>query len=258
YILSAATFTHGWHPETINSIVPGSWSIAVEFTFYLTLPFLFKLINNKEKGILFLIFTLIINYFINGWIYQYWAGFYPKEQLYLVWGISYYGFFNQLPVFASGIVLFHFFKGHTFNNQKLTSLLYILLSVFLMIAADNWVYQKYTGKIVIYAVAFAFLIYALANNSFSFFVNPVTKFTGKLSYSMYFIHFAVLNYFVRYDFFGLSGFKTFGTFIALLIVFISTMIIAVITYNLVEKKGIALGRYVIKKIDSGGASENLK
>ena len=38
--ISTFLFLHGWHPATINSIVPGGWSIAAEFGFYLLFPLL--------------------------------------------------------------------------------------------------------------------------------------------------------------------------------------------------------------------------
>ncbi len=34
---ATATFTHGWLPTSINSVVPGGWSIAVEMTFFAAL-----------------------------------------------------------------------------------------------------------------------------------------------------------------------------------------------------------------------------
>ena len=37
--LSTMTFTHGWNPRWINQVLPGGWSIAVEMTFYLMVPF---------------------------------------------------------------------------------------------------------------------------------------------------------------------------------------------------------------------------
>lgn len=251
YLLTAATFTHGWHPETINGMVPGSWSIAVEFTFYLALPFLFKMINSKERAILFLIFACILNYFISAFIHDYWVKFYPNEQLYLVEGLTFHGFFNQLPTFAVGIFLFHAIKENLFNKSKLASGVLIIFSAFIMFAyTDYCSYNNYIGQLVIYAVAFALLTFALANNSFTLFVNPVTRFTGKISYGMYFIHFAVLNFFARFHFWGLSQYKVYGTLVALIIVFLSTMIIATITYYLVEKKGIALGSFIISRIEN--------
>ncbi|MCX5882897.1 MAG: acyltransferase family protein, partial [Deltaproteobacteria bacterium] len=40
FVPLTALFLHGFHPETITSVVPGGWSIAVEMNFYLVLPLL--------------------------------------------------------------------------------------------------------------------------------------------------------------------------------------------------------------------------
>jgi len=37
-VATTALFVHGFHPQTINSVVPGGWSIAVEMTFYAVFP----------------------------------------------------------------------------------------------------------------------------------------------------------------------------------------------------------------------------
>lgn len=52
-IVTAATFTHGWLPETINGVVPGGWSIAAEATFYLTFPVILLLIGRPRLFALF-------------------------------------------------------------------------------------------------------------------------------------------------------------------------------------------------------------
>jgi exopolysaccharide production protein ExoZ len=40
-VIMTATFTHGFWPDTISSLVHGGWSIAVEMTFYLFFPLIF-------------------------------------------------------------------------------------------------------------------------------------------------------------------------------------------------------------------------
>lgn len=37
-VATIALFVHGFHPQSINSVVPGGWSIAVEMTFYAVFP----------------------------------------------------------------------------------------------------------------------------------------------------------------------------------------------------------------------------
>jgi peptidoglycan/LPS O-acetylase OafA/YrhL len=38
HVAVTAAFLHGWHPETIDSVVPGGWSIAVESSFICSCP----------------------------------------------------------------------------------------------------------------------------------------------------------------------------------------------------------------------------
>ena len=45
HILMPGFFLNGWHPEYINSVVPGGWSVAVEMTFYLMFPLLVFIIR---------------------------------------------------------------------------------------------------------------------------------------------------------------------------------------------------------------------
>jgi peptidoglycan/LPS O-acetylase OafA/YrhL len=251
YVLSAIAFMHGWHPESLDSVVPGGWSIAVEFNFYLLLPFLFKILKNKERAILFFIFASVINVFISGWMSNYWSTQYPPEQKYLVWGMSYYGFFNQLPVFAIGITLFHIFKEDHFNKKGSTSIVLILLSALIMLAFMNYnIDSAYISRITVYTVAFALLTWALANKKNFIFVNPLTILTGKVSYSMYFIHFVVIDYLLRFSFFHkLANYKGTGSFIAIILVYSITLCIALVTYRIIEKNGIKLGGFIIKKIE---------
>ena len=44
-----ATFMHGFWPDSINSIVPGGWSIAVEISFYALFSYLILKIGNKKN-----------------------------------------------------------------------------------------------------------------------------------------------------------------------------------------------------------------
>lgn len=250
YIIATATFTHGWHPETYSSVVPGGWSIAVEFTFYLCLPFLFRIINSKEKAILFFIFSCFLNYEISEKIRQYWAAIYPEQQYYLVHGTWFNGFFNQLPVFAIGIFLYTFLKDHKFSGSKLTTATYIILAFFIMLAFTDYAsWHNYLSQLTAYGLAFGLIIYALANKPIKLFVNPLSKFAGKISYSMYIIHFAVIEFFTIRNFLGLSSLGNIGTVIAIMLVMAITMIAATITYHLIEKPGIALGSKIIAAIE---------
>ena len=59
-ILSTFFFVNGVNPYWITSIVPGGWSIAVEMTFYATLPFIFNKIKTLTQAIWFTVISLVI------------------------------------------------------------------------------------------------------------------------------------------------------------------------------------------------------
>ena len=67
-MILTALFLHGWHPETINSVVPGGWSIAAETSFYLLLPLLFRLVTTRTRALAFLLFTLALGPLMNAGI----------------------------------------------------------------------------------------------------------------------------------------------------------------------------------------------
>ncbi|RIZ68641.1 MAG: acyltransferase [Methylococcales bacterium] len=60
-IFLTAMFLHGFWPDSINSVVPGGWSIAVEMTFYLIFPLLITHINNRD----YFLYLAIVCYFLN-------------------------------------------------------------------------------------------------------------------------------------------------------------------------------------------------
>jgi peptidoglycan/LPS O-acetylase OafA/YrhL len=101
-IVATALFMHGFHPESINSVVPGGWSIAVEMTFYAVFPLLAHFIRSWQSAVagvvLSFAFSLMIRPFVAGW--------WPEEERYLVANFAYLWFPNQFPFFMLGIALY--------------------------------------------------------------------------------------------------------------------------------------------------------
>lgn len=66
---------------------------------------------------------------------------------------------------------------------------------------------------------------------------------------MYIIHFAVIDFLTERSFFGLSSLGNLGTVIAIVIVFVLSMLLATVTYQFIEKPGIALGTRIITRLE---------
>ncbi|HVO33504.1 MAG TPA: acyltransferase, partial [Elusimicrobiota bacterium] len=101
-------FVSGLHPEWINAIVPGGWSVAVEMTFYLLVPLMYQRIRTLRSAILWTtVWALGGRLFME--IGEHWiAPLYPAAQQYLP--VAYCSLFwlpSQLAVFGLGIILFY-------------------------------------------------------------------------------------------------------------------------------------------------------
>lgn len=99
-LFSNLFFVHGLWPDTINTYVPGGWSITVEIFFYCLIPFIIRKINNLNQAVSFLIISYIFRF----------IAIYLTRRLIGNEGINgeflYLFFPNQLPIFAVGIILY--------------------------------------------------------------------------------------------------------------------------------------------------------
>jgi peptidoglycan/LPS O-acetylase OafA/YrhL len=244
-VLSNTTFTHGMSPYWINGVVPGGWSIAVEVLFYMMAPFLFKKLRTLSAAIFFLIGTLFVSALYNKFMLLY-----PLIDNISLWNeFVYFSFPYQLPVFAAGIVLyFLIYEEQTITAEAtLASGIYILMGLLL---------STFKLPVIIwFTIAFCFVMYSLSCTPWRLIINGFTLFTGKISYSMYITHFAVL-YFLRDS--KIMNFLIDGTalfdfvhFLAMLFVTIlCTLGVSSITYKWIEYPFQKLGQNIIRKLSN--------
>ena len=247
FIALTALFLHGWHPETINSVVPGGWSIAVEMTFYLFTPYFFRKINDTTSALAFLFGSLILAPISSSLITDFFRPYFPDTQQYLINTFTFYWFFEQLPVFALGILLYHIIKKYPQKN-RMAGFIFLLISLFLF-----WIFlkpSKYNYLLpthFLYGLSFVCLALSLYFWPHIFLVNRLTTFIGRLSFSIYLVHFIVRDK-VAWMFVTngilLPGNKGFA--LAFLIILTISMGISYITYKIVEIPGINFGGRVIK------------
>src|SRR5258708_5480123 len=82
-IISSLIFVNGFWPDTINSVVPGGWSIVDEMTFYAFFPLL--IVRLKRGGAGAYLVTAFLLYIANLTIiqpvYDFLLGGYPHQEL---------------------------------------------------------------------------------------------------------------------------------------------------------------------------------
>ncbi len=57
--LATFGFVHVWHPDTVNRVVPGGWSIGVEMEFYLLVPYLYAKVRRVETAVAATLVSLV-------------------------------------------------------------------------------------------------------------------------------------------------------------------------------------------------------
>lgn len=207
-----------------------TWSLSVEWQFYLILPVILVLLNkvfkfNKHHYLLFFIISSVIIFIIT----RYFTRINPQASFYLLptrsWemiagGIAYLAE-DHLKRYKKGIA----FIGYT-----------VLAACLIFLNSDlNWP-DIYT----LIPVFGTFLVILANQNQFSFLKLNVFQFLGKMSYSLYLWHWPV---FVTANYLGIqSGF----TFTVLLLII--SFILAYVSYTYIESIRFQSSKYVVATV----------
>jgi peptidoglycan/LPS O-acetylase OafA/YrhL len=251
-ILATTLFVHGWHPESINSVVPGGWSIAVEMTFYAAFPLLVITLRSWARAAVALVLSILLAGFLDQFAAQALSFMIPDEPQYLINDFIYLWFFNQLPVFIIGFLTF--FSLRSFRESNLPKVLLwtgVVLSVVSIVLLP---FIAIPGPSQVkYALCFGVLAFCLGKGAGGWLVNPVICRLGTISYSAYLWHFSVLEL-LSWPL-GLADrlMFVFGSdarllFVAmLLIVACITAGLSTVTYKFVEQPMIAVGSAIARR-----------
>jgi peptidoglycan/LPS O-acetylase OafA/YrhL len=245
YIPLTALFLNGFHPETITSVVPGGWSIVVEMTFYAVLPLLVSRFRTLSSLALLLAVSLVLDRIVGRIFRIVYLPLYPPDQAYLVDALTFLNFFAQFPVFVLGMMAFVVIR----RAQQVRAL---TIGVPLLAA---WIalWPMATGVAPAHLVTlhipvgagFALLAVLLSRRRFAALVNPMVIGIGKLSFSMYLIHFAVIEALARLGISARFGAGDGAALFHYLLVVAATTAIAVPCHRFIEQPGIEAGRRLI-------------
>lgn len=238
-LLTNIFFVNALSPSTINNFVIGGWSISAEFIFYFTLPFICAKVKSLNGMITFMLLSLLLSSLL----------------LFLLRGTSVdgneflrYYFFNHLPVFGLGMTAYWINKEGGLKNIKPKVLLFLTITIFIFCFAE----MPYA---IPYSLGYFVLLLTQSRKAYKLLSNKVLVSIGKVSFSIYLVHFAVMALMYKWrliDYFTTFETKTsaYLSFILLFIVLtISSYLISCITYKYIEQKGQNVGRSIIKKMD---------
>jgi peptidoglycan/LPS O-acetylase OafA/YrhL len=210
-MLATGTFVNAWHPVLIPTVperwmvVPGGWSIGVEFTFYVVFPLIASRVRSPHRAVMFFVLALALGCAANA-IAQ--PLLQPTYGAIPVANFLYFWFPNQLPIFALGTILYCvILKLWARPEKKIVTLLhrYGTATVFLCVGASATAANipfptrlPFKPPLYIPTLLIASLIFMVAVSVLSvaprpLFVNRMICSLGRVSFSAYLLHFAMLH-----------------------------------------------------------------
>lgn len=219
------------------------WSIAVEFQFYLLFPFIFNLGEKyKIKKILYIliisILFRIISYLLNANIRD----------------VSYNTIIGRIDQFVIGMIIAKIFNvvqanllyKKYFKIFLIPSTIMVFLSLFIFNKLGGWPIISFWKLIwpTIEGLIWGLFIlcYTMVFNSSKNLLSIILSKIGEMSFSIYLIHFTIIQIISERNWFILFSNSPFLNSIltVLLIILPITMCISFITYNVIEKPFLGL------------------
>ena len=245
-IVANVFFLHEFNPYYMW-LVPGSWSIATEMMFYLLVPLLFRWIPDLGAAIRFVLLSLVIRFGVH----------YALKALALVpepvlWeSYLYFILPGQLPVFALGVLLFFVMRGDAWPRLPKFELLAwagVAMADFATGGGRVIPHQAWFG------MAFVIMAVAFSRMDWSHLPGRVIRHIGKVSFSMYILHWGLLHWGQHLGWVQLTPGIGWGRvlleyglrFVA--VVAVATLL-STLTYKLIEEPGQKLGQALILRWD---------
>jgi peptidoglycan/LPS O-acetylase OafA/YrhL len=236
-MFSGFVFLNGLSPKAMNLIAVGGWSVAVEASFYLFVPFLFdRLKTIKSCIILFLVSASVLGP-ISLWLAS------RATDRTTAQYFSFFWFPVEFPVFVLGVLAYLVWQRYLNGREKSRKISGLLIFAAAIVYAANLPFRD--KGLYFSSLLFLPLLWSLYLCPWKLLVNGFTKFMGKISYSVYLVHFLVIRLFAH----AMPQYLE-SRPIGLVIVFVSILVLSVplstMTWMLVEEPGRKLGRLWIK------------
>ena len=274
-LLATLTFLHGWSPGLLPttphgwSPVPGSWSVAAEFGFYLLFPLLVGLAGGLVRAVLGFIAALLAALLLNAAAFAYFGPAYgptATDQFVFYW------LPNQMPVFMCGFACHVLLRrlrpggawadaGAWIGTRATAITVLAVLGFFglgyLTLPRMPTLTLPFLPIHVLAAQWFSVAVVALGLARQSIWINRPVILLGQASFSAYILHFAVLEALPSWfptlfdlDAPGLSAMaRSMVLFAAVTAV---TMAISLLTFRLIEQPLIRLGgRFALRIAPNG-------
>jgi peptidoglycan/LPS O-acetylase OafA/YrhL len=245
HIAMTAMFVHGFWPDTITSVVPGGWSVANEVIFYAMLPAIVPaLLKASWRSVIIVAVAAVVGGAQLSRLFEGFSYLRPTSAQGVAGIYFSLWFARQLPCFIFGILLFRFSaERHSVPDKIARRVCILAIALMLLIPFLEGVkYALPLGLATTYGIVFSLFALSLMYWRNSPLIGAAIVWIGKISYSAYFVHFAVLHYLPPVNPAGLPS-ADFAIMYAVVVT--STVLISSATYLLIERPIIRFGNALI-------------
>jgi peptidoglycan/LPS O-acetylase OafA/YrhL len=252
----AVLFLQGLSPAAIGLSAAGGWSVADEALFYVCLPFLFSWIKDLKTALIVMVAGSVA-----GFIFMAFLGFYFPANA------EYFQFFSitaELPIFFQGICAYFIWKemivGMPWSDRgrkQISALLLLMAGMLycLLLPFNNVKLYPSTAVCLL-------LLLGLSAYPWPLFVNRATRFLGKISYSIYLLHFTVNIWLQKWMANWIAAHpqldKPHADFVAVFAtILLVTVPLASLTWRWIEEPGIRAGRKFGAYLERRASSDQL-
>ena len=257
-------FYNAWSPYLIPTLpgwqpVPGGWSIGVEFCFYFIFPLLAVSVTSLRRAAVYVVIGLLVMLAAST-LGQAW---YPEIGVEERANFLYFLPLNHLPVFALGFLLYHCLKSETIRQKVLVSrigsnsasVLLLAAIVVLSLLGTRKTFDWHSGMPPTHImISICFVLWALVVlvRPGRLVVNPAIVAFGRVSFSVYILHFAMLKVTAlaleRIWPFAVTGIASVAYWCVMMMVAGGlTFALAKLTYRAIEKPFIDLGKRITRR-----------
>ncbi len=248
--LKSVLFIFNFFPGSETGIVWASWTIGVEMVFYAIFPLLFLRFRNGPSLVALFFAALLIAVAFQEFVLH--------LPLSAAAAASFFNFsfFRHLPVFIFGMLCWLVFDRFIDGREHRAGLGAALIlgslwayHAMLHGALKFWFPEGYYWQAVIYSA----LLLGLGISPSWVFVNHLTRFAGKISYSIYLLHpSTILFLFPVYRWIYSVGLPVTVSFLLCYALTLAIVIsLASITYRWIEKPGMRAGKRLIARLSAG-------
>lgn len=241
-ILLTLTFLNGWSIDSFNSIVPGGWSISCEAMFYLCFPLILRYIRSARAAALASVASIALALAWSTLIKT--TSAYEANE-FLVGSFIRFSFIFNLLSFLLGIFLYYIIanKERSLIEQGSIGAWALLgASILLLVGGGASGFSTFRNPLIA-SLALVPFVYAVYLTRPIAIINPIVRHVGVVSYSVYLVHFAILDFIGHPLMSAMSAVTPDLRFVAFFIVAtVLSTLVATVTYRWIELPFIELGR----------------